>query len=77
VSASWGISGVGASDIVFWHAPKIELYTGWQYVLLARRLRLVLALAGTDPRAATSGHGPWSGIAAVRLASVADPCEFD
>jgi hypothetical protein len=24
----------GASDIVFWDAPKVGLYTGWRYVLI-------------------------------------------
>ncbi len=29
-----GYLDTGASDIVFWDAPKVELYTGWQYVLV-------------------------------------------
>jgi hypothetical protein len=38
----------GASDIVFWDAPKVMLYTGWRYLLV---------LAGPD-QAATWRLGP-------------------
>ena len=33
---SWwlGYLDTGASDIVFWDAPKVGLYTGWRYVLI-------------------------------------------
>lgn len=30
-----GYLDTGASDIVFWDAPKVMLYTGWRYVLVA------------------------------------------
>lgn len=29
-----GYLDTGASDIVFWDAPKVGLYTGWRYVLI-------------------------------------------
>ena len=29
-----GYLDTGASDIVFWDAPKVLLYTGWRYVLI-------------------------------------------
>lgn len=29
-----GYLDTGASDIIFWNAPKVMLYEGWQYVLI-------------------------------------------
>jgi hypothetical protein len=44
----------GASDIVFWQAPKVTIYTGWRYVLV---------LAGPDQastwRPAPGGKPNW------------------
>jgi hypothetical protein len=32
-----GYLDTGASDIVFWDAPKVMLYTGWRFVLIEAR----------------------------------------
>jgi hypothetical protein len=49
-----GYLDTGASDIVFWDAPKVMLYTGWRYVLV---------LAGPDQaamwRPAPGGQSNW------------------
>lgn len=49
-----GYLDTGASDIVFWDAPKMTLYTGWHYVLI---------LAGPDQaitwRPAPGGTSNW------------------
>lgn len=53
---SWwiGYLDTGASDIVFWDAPKVTLYAGWHYVLI---------LAGPDQaatwRPAPGGQDNW------------------
>jgi len=53
---SWwiGYLDTGASDVVFWDAPKITLYTGWHYVIV---------LAGPDQaatwRPAPGGQSNW------------------
>jgi hypothetical protein len=49
-----GYLDTGASDIVFWDAPKVTLYTGWRYVLIE---------AGPDEaatwRPASGGQSNW------------------
>ena len=49
-----GYLDTGASDIVFWDAPKVMLYTGWRYVL---------GLAGPEQaatwRSAPAGLSNW------------------
>lgn len=53
---SWwiGYLDTGASDIVFWDAPKVTLYAGWHYVMI---------LAGPDQattwRPAPDGRANW------------------
>jgi hypothetical protein len=49
-----GYLDTGASDIVFWDAPKVTVYWGWEYVLV---------LAGPEQaanwRPARAGHPNW------------------
>ena len=54
-----GYLDTGASDIVFWDAPKVTLYYGWSYVLVLRR-------PPTKPQAwrpAPGGQPNWSSTA--------------